>query len=46
MYLLFRDKNWKPHDYFSLPEGEKVVVRAFLSYEAKESEKIRKEMGR
>ena len=30
MYILFRDKNWKPSDYFSLPYGEKIVVRAFL----------------
>lgn len=36
MYILFRDKNWKPSDYFSLPNGEKTVVKAFLQQEAEE----------
>ncbi len=30
MYLLFRDKNIMPGSYYNLPEGEKVVVRAFM----------------
>lgn len=36
MYILFRDKNWKPSDYFSLSYGEKIVVRAFLRQEIEE----------
>lgn len=36
MYLLFREKNWKPSDYFDLPTGEKIVVKAFLSQEVEE----------
>lgn len=36
MYILFRDKNWKPSDYFLLPYGEKIVVRAFLRQEMEE----------
>lgn len=30
MYLLFREKGWKPSDYYCLPEGEKKVVKVFL----------------
>lgn len=30
MYLLFREKNWSPGQYWSLPAGEKALVRAFL----------------
>ena len=39
MYILFCTKKWKPSDYYSLPEGEKVVVRAFLKQEIEEIEK-------
>ncbi len=30
MYLLFREKSWTPGQYWSLPAGEKALVRAFL----------------
>lgn len=36
MYILFRDKGWKPSDYFNLPSGEKIVVEAFLVQEIQE----------
>lgn len=46
MYVLFREMHWKPSDFYLMPEGEKIVVRAFLrkfSEEAKaEQEKIEK----
>nr|DAJ90891.1 MAG TPA: hypothetical protein [Caudoviricetes sp.]DAZ65551.1 MAG TPA: hypothetical protein [Caudoviricetes sp.] len=41
MYILFRDKGWKPSDYFNLPPGEKVVVEAFLMQEMDDRKKIR-----
>ena len=41
MYILFRDKVWKPSDYFNLPVGEKVVVEAFLMQEIEDRKKIR-----
>lgn len=39
MYILFRDKNWKPSDYYSLPAGEKKIVNVFLSQELEERQK-------
>jgi len=41
MYILFRDKGWKPSDYFNLPIGEKIVVEAFLMQEKEERKTIR-----
>ncbi len=45
MYLLFREKDWKPSDYHYLPEGEKKIIRVFLQNEmeerAEELEEIR-----
>lgn len=29
MYVLFRDKDILPGAYYNLPEGEKVMIRAF-----------------
>lgn len=39
MYLLFREKNWKPSDYYFLPVGEKKITRVFLYQELEEREK-------
>lgn len=36
MYLLFREKNWSPGQYWSLSAGEKALVRAFLSREIRQ----------
>jgi len=44
MYILFRDKNWKPSDYYSLPRGEKIVVGAFLRQEVEERIKEQKRL--
>lgn len=45
-YILFREMNWKPSDYYDLPEGERIVVRSFLEklFEEKkeETERIEK----
>ncbi len=42
MYLLFRFKNWKPSEYFSLGHGEKLIVKAFLKQEIEDIEKERR----
>ena len=39
MYILFREKNWKPSDYFSMGEGEKIVVQAFIEKYIEERER-------
>lgn len=44
MYILFRELHWKPSDYYDLPEGEKVVVRAFLAKMADESREEQKKL--
>ena len=36
MYLLFREKNWKPSDYYFLKAGEKKITRVFLLHELAE----------
>lgn len=36
MYLLFREKNIMPLDYYTRPFGEKLIIRNFLEYELKE----------
>lgn len=46
MYLLFREKDWKPSDYHRLPAGEKKVIRAFLRQEMEEREKELEELER
>lgn len=43
-YLLFREKNWTPSQYYDLPYGERVVVRAFLAQEYKERKKEAEEL--
>ena len=49
MYICFREKNWKPSDYWKLGGGERKIIRAFLQLEAKERaeelEKIRGSNG-
>lgn len=40
MYVLFREMHWKPSDYYFMPEGEKIIVRAML---AKFSDEMRSE---
>lgn len=44
MYILFREFNWKPSDFYLLPEGEKIVVRAFLAKLVDERKKESKEL--
>lgn len=44
MYILFREFHWKPSDFYLLGEGEKIVVRAFLSKLVEEREKEAKEL--
>jgi hypothetical protein len=39
MYILFREFHWRPSDFYLLPEGEKIVVRAFLAKLVDEKEK-------
>lgn len=39
MYLLFRDKNIMPMDYFSKGRGEKTIIGAFMEYEIDERRK-------
>lgn len=47
MYLLFREKNWIPSQYFFLSPNEKRIVRIFLTQEIAERkeamDRIRKE---
>lgn len=33
MYWLFREHHMMPGEYYRLPEGDKVVIRAFFSFE-------------
>lgn len=39
MYLLFRDKGWKPSDYFDMPESDKRIIKIFMKEELNEREK-------
>ena len=43
-YLLFREKNWTPSQYYDLPYGERIVVRAFLAQEIRERKKEAEEL--
>lgn len=45
MYVLFRDKNWKPSDYFELSTGEKRIVKVFLRQEAEEIKEERRRLN-
>ncbi|WP_154467786.1 hypothetical protein [Eisenbergiella porci] len=36
MYLLFRDKGWKPSDYFDMPESDKRITKIFMIEELRE----------
>lgn len=49
MYILFRYHNILPGQYFELPYGERLVLRAFAHYEIeqknKEIEKLNKIQG-
>ena len=33
LYCLFRDHNLLPGDYYRLPEGERIIIRAFYEKE-------------
>lgn len=46
MYILFREFNWKPSDYYGMTEGEKIVTRAFLSKLYDERHEEQKELER
>lgn len=46
MYILFREFHWKPSDYYNMPEGEKIVTRAFLSKLSDDMAKQQKELER
>lgn len=39
VYLLFREKNISPCDYFKMTAGQKRVTRAFLRFEIEERNK-------
>ena len=43
---MFREKNWTPSQYYDLPFGERVVVRAFLAQEIRERKKETEELER
>lgn len=47
MYLLFRDKGWKPSDYFEMPEVDKRITKLFMKEELREWEEVKnsKEQG-
>lgn len=36
MYILFREKNILPHEYYNAGDGEKRVIKAFLDVEMEE----------
>ena len=44
MYILFREFHWRPSDFYLLPEGEKIVIRAFLAKFLEEEEKKAKKI--
>ncbi len=48
-YLHYRFKNWKPLEYWNLPEGQKRVARAYIRQEmrdkAEETKRIQKTIG-
>ena len=44
MYVRFREKNWKPSDYYSLPAGEKKIIDVFLRQEMSEREEEAREI--
>ena len=44
MYVLFREFHWRPSDYYDMPEGERIVTRAFLSKYADEMAKEQKDL--
>ena len=46
MYLLFRIKNWKPSDYYNMPESEKRITQIFLREEIEERRKEAEEIER
>lgn len=46
MYILFREFHWEPSRYFSMPESEKVVTRAFISRYADERKEEQEELDR
>ncbi len=39
MYVLFREMHWKPSDFYFMPEGEKIIVRAMLLKFSEETKK-------
>lgn len=50
MYILFREKNILPHEYYNAGDGEKKVIKAFLDVELeerrKEAEELRGQAGK
>ena len=44
MYFLFRDKKWDPSKYYSMGEGEKRIVHAFMLRELEDREEALKEV--
>ncbi|WP_195238677.1 hypothetical protein [Romboutsia sp. 1001285H_161024_C4] len=45
MYLLFREKNMMPMDYFKRTLGEKLIIRNFMEYELKENQEAYEEIN-
>lgn len=43
-YLHYRFKNWKPLDYWNLPEGQKCIARCYMRQELREKEQKNKEI--
>lgn len=39
MYLLFRDKGWKPSEYFDMLESDKYITKIFAEKELEDREK-------
>ena len=45
-YLLFKKKGWKPTDYYSMGQGERLVTRSFIQKEIDDEIERQKELER
>ena len=45
-YILFKKKGWKPTDYYSMGQGERLVTRSFLQKEIADEIEQQKELER
>lgn len=46
MYYLFKEKDTLPGAYYNLPEGEKIVIRAFFEYDIEKRYRTNEEIER